>query len=814
MGYLSPTLSRRCIGHPNSGSSTSSTTTAPGGPKGAQTAEDSRVKLVLHCPPDLRDVIQEETTTLLVDPDTTLNRATAQYWAAHAARLTAHVHYAEFVAMLRRCSFAPAVALLDVDTRAFQYLLQLFESQGCAWGFAKSVVDAAVAGAPTLRELLKPDGVIYRVTGLLLQMKMRSFLRRALQPVFRHLFEQPEENYLVGTPDECLLPQPVPSGSSSVSTTTSTTASATSTATTASTSTTGPSGTPQPASSSSSSSSTATVAAANPATSGGTTSTASATGNGAGTDGQGAGNSSAGTGAGNGNMASATQMLTEKRQLHILNVTLLFLAAITEAVMSLPKEVRALAWYLQCSCQRFADFHEDAISGFIFARLFPPAVVAPERFGVFESCDGGEPLDTGRLTQNTVFVLKCVAKILLYSSTAQSSLARDQYLTSMQQEIECVKKQTFYMLHRIFVPTYAHAPATPMDALGAVPSEAGTEYTSLQDLLQSREEAFVPALRETCARLQDTTKHLAGCGDDICAFYDLCVERGLISRDTLASRLPADLLDGRRPPLHAAPPPAAAEAACDACDASTLAVDALRLGRTLLHPRFKYHVKVFQTDHYLDTDPLFGSLPVREWTLLSFCRHLNQDPQLEFVGPETYAQDTALLKQLSRIGSGSSNSEGARATQGEQQLELCERGVVPVLAAAVPRDPAQQPAVPRGPAAARDDAVPVAAAEQVPGVGGAAVGGHGEAVRVRRDDDAADAHRPDRQEVPRRRQHPAGGPDRAEAARARGVPALRRPAPHPRLRARARAAAQVVPPVVRRLRAPPPLLRGARARRL
>ena len=106
------------------------------------------------------------------------------------------------------------------------------------------------------------------------------------------------------------------------------------------------------------------------------------------------------------------QVLTEKRQLHILNVTLLFLAAITEAVMSLPKEVRALAWYLHCSCQQFPDFHEDAISGFIFARLFPPAVVAPERFGVFESCDGGEPLDAGRLTQNIVFVLKCVAKIL------------------------------------------------------------------------------------------------------------------------------------------------------------------------------------------------------------------------------------------------------------------------------------------------------------------------------------------------------------------------------------------------------------------
>ena len=662
VGYLSPTLSRRCVG-----STTNSTTT--GSPKNTQTPEDSKVKLVLHCPPDLRSVIQEETTVLLVDPDTTLNRATAQYWATHAARLTEHVHYAEFVAMLRRCSFAPAVALLDIDTRAFQYLLQLFESQGCAWGFAKSVVDAAVAGAPTMRELLKPDGVIYRVTGLLLQMKMRSFLRRALQPVFRHLFEQPEENYLAGTPDECLLPQSVPTGSGS------STASATATTATAATSATGPSGAPQPASSTA-------AAGTNGPTSGTAPSTVSGAGNGASAEGQSgsngaAGNGGAGTAAGGGNGAGVPQVLTEKRQLHILNVTLLFLAAITEAVMSLPKEVRALAWYLHCSCQQFPDFHEDAISGFIFARLFPPAVVAPERFGVFESCDGGEPLDAGRLTQNIVFVLKCVAKILLYSSTAQSSLARDQYLTSMQQEIECVKKQTFYMLHRIFVPTYAHAPATPMDTLGTVPSETGTEYTSIQDLLQSKEEAFVPVLRETCARLQDTAKHLTACGDDICAFYDLCVERGLISRDTLVSKLPADLLDGKKPRTGSTKAAAAATtAAAPECDASTLAVEALRLGRTLLHPKFKYHVKVFQTDHYLDTDSLFSSLPVREWTLLSFCRHLNQDPQLEFVEPETYAQDTALLKQLSRIGSGnassgntssgnsSSDSNSTRTTQG------------------------------------------------------------------------------------------------------------------------------------------------------
>ena len=668
MGYLSPTLSRRGAG-PTTTAPSSDNSTA----KDAQSQGDEKVKLVLHCPPDLRDVIAEETTALRVDPETTLDRATAQYWATHAARLSAHVHYAEFAAMLRRCAFAPAVALLDVDTRAFQHLLPLFEGQGCAWAFAKAVVDAAVAGAPTMRELLKPDGVVYRVTGMLLQMKMRTFLRRALQPVFRHLFEQPEENYLAGTPDECLAPQNTSQGtstavptSSSVPTTSGSsigsvpvvTGGASTGTGAASGSVSGPSTTSTPGNGSNGDGQIGNGSLTSGSASQSGTTTGAATG--AGTTGI----TTTGTG---GNTGTAPQILTERRQLHILNVTLLFLAAITESVMSLPKEVRALAWYLQCSCQQFADFHEDAISGFVFARLFPPAVVAPERFGVFEACDGGEPLDAARLSQNTVFVLKCVAKILLYSSTAQASLARDQYLTSMQQEIECVKRQTFYMLHRIFVPTYAPAPAAQMDALPA-PAQAGTEYTSLQDLLQAREEAFVPALRDACARLRAHTRHLAAAGDDICAFYDLCVERGLISRDTLVSKLPEDLMlscgkDSSTSGSNSTCGSNKSSASNNGnsnddkeWDASALAVEALRLGRTLLHPKFKYHVKVFQTDHYLDTDPLFGSQPVREWKLLSFCRHLNQDPQLEFVEPETYAQDIALLKQLSRIGGTNANN--------------------------------------------------------------------------------------------------------------------------------------------------------------
>lgn len=72
-----------------------------------------------------------------------------------------------------------------------------------------------------------------------------------------------------------------------------------------------------------------------------------------------------------------------------------------------------------------------------------------------------------------------------------------------------------------------------------------------------------------------------------------------------------------------------------------------------LHPRYKYHLRVHGTDHYITEDPEYARTPLGEWKVVALHHHKEKNSgvslRLEFADDDEYSADRSAASKIKRI---------------------------------------------------------------------------------------------------------------------------------------------------------------------